>query len=66
MSTYKYSIGQKVLMKSYNPWIGEYTAPVIIAGFGNVFLNGVPTYSITIGGEMWDEISEALLEKEQQ
>jgi len=55
----KYAIGQQVRIKRYNPWIGDYEVPATITNYGNLFLNGVPTYNVkTVNQETLIEISE--------
>lgn len=52
-----FKIGDKVKLQSYIPWIGDYEASGTIIGFGNVFLNGVPTYTVETDRETLHEIS---------
>lgn len=60
MSKYKFSIGQNVKIKMEDRWIGEYTISATILSFGNVFLNGTPTYNVkTSNQELLNEISES-------
>jgi hypothetical protein len=58
----KFSIGQRVKIQRYNPWVGDYEVAATIIGFDNVFINGVPTYKIkTTNEEFLTEISETEL-----
>lgn len=49
---YKFSIGQKIKIAIYHPWVGDYDASATIIGFGNVFINAVPTYKIKFDNGM--------------
>jgi hypothetical protein len=59
MAIYKFSVGQKVKVSMEDRWIGDYEVPGVILSYGNVFLNGVPTYIVkTFDGSFLNEISE--------
>lgn len=54
----KFTLNQSVLLKRYNPWIGDYDISATIIGFGEYFSNGKMTYKIkTIDGEILNNIS---------
>lgn len=60
----KYSLGQKVIITQYNPWIGDYENEGIICGFENYVNNGVTVYRVKCRGEILCGIEENQLKKE--
>jgi hypothetical protein len=55
---YKYAIGQRVKIKRYNPWIGDYEVWATIIGYDNVFINACPTYAVKTHQDTYHEVCE--------